>query len=62
MQNYFDNINSGYYDRVIGDIDGEIIEPKFYEKEESKEDIAESEKNANQNLNNLNLNIIIINI
>ena len=49
MQNYFDNINSGYYDRVIGDIDGEIIDTKFYEKEESKEDIAESEKNAQGN-------------
>ena len=49
MQNYFDNINSGYYDRVIGGFDDEKIDMTIYEKKETKEEIMESEKKAQGN-------------
>ena len=57
MQNYYDNVNSGIFDRVTNDFDDENINMKLYNKKETKEEIEKGEKKAKDNWRKLSFKL-----
>ena len=49
MQDYYDNINSGLFDRITPEVENLKINENLYKKKETKDEILESEKNVRKN-------------